>query len=76
MDFDSHILFQKVGRGHTYKGTTHTIIMKFLEKNILASFGCPRKIIVDNSQGFKYVNLFKFCQGYNIYLGHSTSYYP
>jgi hypothetical protein len=49
MDFDNHILFHKRGRGHTYKGTIDTVIIKFLEENILAIFGCPRKIIADNA---------------------------
>ena len=52
-----------------------TVIINFLEENILAIFGCPRKIIADNSQAFKYVIFFKFCQDYNIELGHSNSYY-
>jgi hypothetical protein len=29
------------------RDTTDTIIIKFLEDNILARFGCPRKIITD-----------------------------
>jgi hypothetical protein len=35
------------------RATTDTIIIKFLEENILARFGCPRKIIIDNAQAFK-----------------------
>jgi hypothetical protein len=56
--------------------TTDTIIIKFLEENILARFGCPRKIIIDNSQAFKSSKMVQFCQNYNIELGHSTTYYP
>jgi hypothetical protein len=58
------------------RATTDTIIINFLEENILAQFGFPRKIIVDNSQDFKYTKLVKFCQDYSIELGHSTAYYP
>jgi hypothetical protein len=56
--------------------TTDSIIIKFLEENILARFGCPRKIITDNSQAFKSSKLLQFCQNYNIEMGHSTAYYP
>ena len=56
--------------------TTYTIIIKFLEENILAIFGCPRNIIVDNAQSFKSTKLVKFFQDYNIELRHSIVYYP
>jgi hypothetical protein len=39
---------------------TDTIIIKFLEENILARFGCPRKIITDNAQAFKSAKLMQF----------------
>jgi transposase InsO family protein len=42
----------------------------------LARFGCPRKIIIDNSQAFKSTKMVQLCQNYNIELGNSTSYYP
>jgi hypothetical protein len=47
-----------------------------LEENILARFGCPRKIVTDNAQAFKSMAMISFCQKYNIVLGHSTAYYP
>jgi hypothetical protein len=55
---------------------TDTVIIKFQEENILAKFGCPRKIIVGNAHAFKSAKLVKFFQDYNIDLGHSTTYYP
>jgi hypothetical protein len=58
------------------RAVTDTVIIKFLEENILARFGCPRKIITDNSQAFKSAKLLQFFQNYNIDLGHSTTYYP
>ena len=30
-----------------------TVIIQFIEENILARFACPRKIITDNAQAFK-----------------------
>jgi hypothetical protein len=47
-----------------------------LEENILARFGCPRKIVIDNAHAFKSIAMINFCQKYNIILGHSTTYYP
>jgi hypothetical protein len=35
------------------KRATHTVIIQFIEENILARFGCSRKIITDNAQAFK-----------------------
>jgi hypothetical protein len=51
------------------------VVINFLEENILAIFGCPRKIITNNSQAFKYVSMINFSQKYNIILGYSTTYY-
>jgi hypothetical protein len=47
-----------------------------LEENILSIFGCPRKIIIDNAQAFKSMEMVNFFQKCNIVLGHSTTYYP
>jgi hypothetical protein len=55
---------------------TDTVIIQFLETNILSRFGCPIKIITDNATTFKSKKMEKFCKDYNITLGHSTAYYP
>jgi transposase InsO family protein len=55
---------------------TDTVIIIFLEENILSRFGYPRKNIIDNSQAFKPARLLQFYQDYNIELGHSTTYCP
>eukprot|EP00253_Pinus_taeda_P030239 PITA_30239 len=54
---------------------TDTVIIKFLEYNILSRFGFPHKIITDNASEFKSKNMVEFCNKYNITLGHSTTYY-
>eukprot|EP00253_Pinus_taeda_P019583 PITA_19583 len=53
-----------------------SIIMQFLETNILSRFGCPEKIIIDNAAAFKSKRMINFCHKYHITLGHSTAYYP
>jgi len=53
-----------------------SIIMQFLETNILSKFGCPEKIITDNAVAFKSKRMTNFCHKYHITLGHSTAYYP
>ena len=53
-----------------------TIIIQFLECNILSRFGCPKKIINDNAAAFKSKKMINFCHQFHITLGHSTSYYP
>jgi hypothetical protein len=55
---------------------TDSVVIDFLEENILSRFGCPRKIVTDNAQAFKSMEMVSFCQKYNIVLGHSTAYYP
>jgi transposase InsO family protein len=55
---------------------TYTVIIQFMENNILSRFGCPIKIITDNATTFKFKRMEIFCSDYNITLGHSTSYYP
>jgi hypothetical protein len=58
------------------KRATDSVVIDFLENNILSRFGCPRKIVTDNAQAFKSMAMINFCQKYNIVLGHSTAYYP
>jgi transposase InsO family protein len=58
------------------KRATDSVVIDFLEDNILSRFGCPRKIVTDNTQAFKSMAMISFCQKYNIVLGHSIAYYP
>eukprot|EP00253_Pinus_taeda_P021472 PITA_21472 len=53
-----------------------SIIIQFLETNILSRFGCPKKIIIDNAVAFKSKKMIDFYHKYHITLGHSTAYYP
>jgi len=55
---------------------TNSVVIDFLEENILSRFGCPRKIVIDNAQAFKSMAIVSFFQKYNIILDHSTTYYP
>jgi len=53
-----------------------SVIIQFLERNILSRFGCPEKIITDNVFAFKFKKMISFGHKYHIILGHSTAYYP
>ena len=55
---------------------TDSVIIQFIKENILSRFGCPRKIVIDNAQAFKYKKMINFGDEYNISLNHSTPYYP
>ena len=55
---------------------TDSIIISFLENNILSRFGCPNKLFTDNTTTFKSKRMVDFCHKYQITLGHSTAYYP
>ena len=52
------------------------VIINFLEENIFSRFGCPRKLITDNAQEFKYSTIIEFYEIYNVTLAHFSSYYP
>jgi hypothetical protein len=51
-----------------------SVVIDFLEESIPSRFGCPPKIVTNNVQTFKSMAMVKFCQNYNIILGHSTTY--
>ena len=55
---------------------TDSVIISFLENNILSRFGCPNKLITDNVPAFKSKRMIEFCDKYQITLGHSTAYHP
>jgi hypothetical protein len=35
------------------RNATDSVVINFLEENILSRFGCPRKIVTDNAQAFQ-----------------------
>jgi hypothetical protein len=39
------------------RNATYKVIMTFLEGNIFSRFGCPRKMVTDNPQAFKYASM-------------------
>ena len=41
---------------------TDSVVMDFLEENILSRFGCPRNIVTDNAQAFKSMAMVNFFQ--------------
>eukprot|EP00253_Pinus_taeda_P025834 PITA_25834 len=47
-----------------------SIIIQFLETNILSRFGYLEKIITDNAVAFKSKKMISFCHKYHITLGH------
>lgn len=53
-----------------------TVLIEFLEDNILTRFGFPQRIITNNTQALSSMALVDFYQNYNIILGHSMTYYP
>jgi hypothetical protein len=57
------------------RNASHKVIIGFL-KDIIARFGCPNKIIIDNAALFKAEPLIQLCELFEITLIHSTPYYP
>eukprot|EP00253_Pinus_taeda_P015098 PITA_15098 len=58
------------------KKAIDSVIIQFIESNILSRFGFPHKIITDNVVAFKSERMVDLCAKYHIVLGHSPSYHP
>eukprot|EP00253_Pinus_taeda_P001701 PITA_01701 len=58
------------------KNATDSVVIKFIEENILSRFGFPTQIVTDNATTFSSVKMIEFCHKYQILLHHSTPYYP
>lgn len=56
--------------------TIDSVVLKFMEENILVHFGYPIKMMTDNAQVFKFEKFNRICQKFNIIIGNSTTYYP
>lgn len=65
-----------MGGGHPNSNATDSVVIKFLEENILYHFGFPINIITDNAQIFKSTKFISFYKNSNITIGNSTTYYP
>ena len=52
------------------------MVIKFLTENIFTRFGCPHKLVIENSASFRAKQLVDMCDSMGIKLAHSTSYYP
>ena len=68
--------FTKWIKAVSTRRATDEVIMNFLEENILARFGFPRRIVTDNSATFMSKKIVNFFHKYHFSLNHSTSYYP
>jgi len=55
---------------------TDSLVIKFIEENILSIFSCPTQIVIDNATTFSSAKMIDFFQKYQILLHHSTPYYP
>jgi hypothetical protein len=42
------------------RNATDSVVINFLEENILSRFDCPWKIVIDNSQAFKSMEMVSF----------------
>jgi ribonuclease HI len=57
------------------RNANHTVIINFLQENIFARFGCPKRLVADNAAAFKDKHLVKLCEELGVQLVHSTAYY-
>ena len=67
--------FQIIGYSLATRSASHKVIISFLE-DIIARFGCPSRIVIDNAASFRSEPLIRFCEQFQISLIHSTPYYP
>ena len=68
--------FTKWGEAIPVRNATDSIVIKFIEENILSRFGCPTQIVTDNASAFSSVKMIEFFQKYQVLLHQSTPYYP
>ena len=54
----------------------HNVVIRFLIENIFTRFGCPHKLVTDNTKAFREKELVDMCDSKVIKLVHCTSYYP
>ena len=76
MDPNCHGLLTKWIEAIPSQRATKEVIMDFIEKNILARFGFPKRIVTDKAPSFKSKKMINFCHKYHISLNHSMAYYP
>jgi hypothetical protein len=57
------------------RSASHRVIIGFLE-DIIARFGCLKRIVIDNAASFKVEPLIQFCDQCGIALIHSNPYNP
>jgi len=58
------------------RNASDSVVIKFIEENILSRFGFPTQIVTDNASAFSTIKMIEFYQKYQILLHHSTPYYP
>jgi len=58
------------------RNTTDSIVIKFIEEDILSRFGFPTQVVTDNAVAFTSVKMIEFCKKYHIMLHHSTPNFP
>ena len=53
------------------KKCTATVVVKFLEENIVSWYVCPIKITTENAKSFRKLEMSTFCMNHGITLSHS-----
>ena len=68
--------FTKWVEAKATKKTTSEVVCEFIKENILARFGVPIKLVMDNASYFSSIEITNFCFEYGITFGHSSDYFP
>jgi transposase InsO family protein len=58
------------------RNATSKVVNNFLLNNIISRFGCPQKIVTENSMCFRSNEFIKFCDKYGITRSSSSPYHP
>ena len=66
--------FTKLVEAIPVRNAIDSVVVKFIEENILYRFGCPTQIVTDNAIAFSSFKMIDFFQKYHILLHHSTPY--
>ena len=76
MDLDATGYFTKRVEEIPTKEAVDLVVIKFLKENILDRFGCPKKIVINNSKALSSIKMIDLFQDFNIFLIHLSNYYP
>lgn len=58
------------------RNATSKVVNSFFLSNVISRFGCPQRIVIDNSMFFRSKEFVKFCDKYGITRSEYSPFHP